>query len=60
MPKIDHSPSLKRYLEESLETLYQRAVKDAIYETRLPRSRTDAIPAVCPWTLDELLEGEPE
>jgi hypothetical protein len=47
-------------LEESLETLYQRAVKDAIYETRLPRSRTDAIPAVCPWTLDELLEGEPE
>jgi hypothetical protein len=59
-PKLDSSPSLRRELEASLQTIYQRAVKDAIYEVRLPRSRVGEIPAECPWTLDDLLEGEPE
>jgi hypothetical protein len=59
-PKLDSSPSLRTDLEESLEALYKRAIRDAIYETKLSRNRADEIPPDCPWTLEELLGGEPE
>jgi hypothetical protein len=55
--KLDHSPSLKRQLEQVLPTVYRRAVRDAANETGVPAAR---MPAQCPWTLEELIEGEPE
>ncbi len=58
--EIEDSPSLKPFLGNILEKIYQRAVKDAIRETKPPRARAAEIPAKCPWTLEELLEGEPE
>ncbi len=58
--RIRHSPSLRPFLAGVLEETYQWAVKDAIRETKLPPSRAAEIPAKCPWTLEELLEGEPE
>ena len=57
---FEDSPSLRRHLEENLEHLYTRAVKQAIREMKLPHSRCEEIPVRCPYTLDELLEGTPE
>jgi hypothetical protein len=57
--KIKDSPSLKRYLDGNLTSIYRGAVKDALYEMQLPRAHATKIPAECPWQLDELLEGEP-
>ena len=54
--RIDVSPSLQRYLEESLALAYQRAVRDAIYETG---TGNGVLPEQCPWSIEELLEGEP-
>jgi hypothetical protein len=53
--RIEISPSLQRDLETRLET-YRRAAKDARYETGLSGSD---LPERCPWTLKELLEGDP-
>jgi hypothetical protein len=36
-------PSLHRVLKEELESIYQRAVKEAAYETELPRARRSEI-----------------
>jgi hypothetical protein len=58
--RIEDSPSLKRYLEETLAKAYRRAVKDAIFEMNLAHSRAAEIPSECPWRLEELIEGEPE
>jgi hypothetical protein len=43
---------LRKHAEESLEAIYQKAVKAAVRETKLPAA---TFPAECPWTLDELL-----
>ena len=58
--KIEASPSLKRFARKVLPDAYRQAVKDAMYETQVPPGRAAEIPAECPWTLDELLEGNPE
>lgn len=53
---IDSSPSLRRKLGGRLDQLYDQAIRDARYETGLEAAD---IPAQCPFTLDQLLEGNP-
>lgn len=56
---MERSPSLRRHLEGSLEKVYGRAIKQALDETNLKSKAKELdIPAKCPYTLDELLEGE--
>ena len=56
---MERSPSLRRHLEENLEKVYGRAIKQALDETNLKsQAKTLAIPQKCPYTLDELLEGD--
>jgi hypothetical protein len=56
---VERSPSLRRHLEENLESTYRRAVKSALDETNLKSpTKTFAIPEKCPATLDELLQGD--
>jgi hypothetical protein len=33
--RLDDSPSLRRYAQESLQKIYERAVRDALFETGL-------------------------
>ena len=57
--KLESSPSLRRYLAERLEKIYRRAVRDALDETNLSEHARDFdIPKECPYSLDELLEGD--
>jgi hypothetical protein len=56
---IEDSPSLRRHLRDKLERVYAQAVKEAVYEMELPASQAAEIPQQCPYTLDELLEGNP-
>lgn len=57
--KLEDSPSLRRHLQENLQKIYRRAVRDALQETNLTeRARELDIPKDCPYTLDELLEGD--
>lgn len=59
--RIDDSPSLRSYAEENLEKVYGLAVRDAISETGLKSQKNDlGIPEKCPWSVDQLLEGDPE
>ena len=58
--KVDDSPSLKPHLQKILPTAYRRALRQAAYEMKLPHSRVAELPPECPWTLEQLLEGEPE
>lgn len=51
---IDSSPSLRRRLAERLDQTYRQAIKIARYETGLDAKD---IPAECPFTLGQLLEG---
>jgi Domain of unknown function DUF29 len=53
---IDSSPSLRRRLADWLEETYAQAIQDACYATGLDG---EEIPAECPFTLDQLLEGNP-
>jgi hypothetical protein len=53
---IDSSPSLRRRLSGRLDQLYKQAIRDARYETGLD---AEDIPVECPFTLDQLLEGNP-
>jgi hypothetical protein len=53
---IDLSPSLRRKLEKSLERVYAQAITHACYETGL---KAAGIPAECPFTIEQLLEGDP-
>lgn len=53
---IDLSPSLRRRVGEALATVYIQALRDAGHETGLA---THEVPAKCPFTLTELLEGDP-
>jgi RNase P protein component len=56
---VEDSPSLRRHLQENLEKTYRRAVKSALAETNLkPKAKQLDIPETCPYTLDELLEGD--
>jgi len=53
---LDDSPSLARHLDENLNRVYLLAVRQALRETRVK----DPKPwNTCPWTLDELLHGDP-
>ncbi len=53
---IDSSPSLRRRLTGRLDQLYRQAIEDAQYETGL---KAEEIPAECPFTLAQLLDGNP-
>jgi hypothetical protein len=57
---IEFAPSLRRYLAENLETIYARAVQKAVDEINLSASQAAEIPCRCPYTLDELLDGNPK
>ncbi|MBZ5622273.1 MAG: DUF29 domain-containing protein [Acidobacteriia bacterium] len=57
--KIRHSPSLRRHLEDNLQEIYRGAVRDALAETgQEKRGKELGIPAQCPWSLSELLDGD--
>ncbi|MBV8729646.1 MAG: DUF29 domain-containing protein [Acidobacteriia bacterium] len=59
--RIDASPSLRVHARGALAKLYPRAVRDALEETGLaPQKDTLRIPERCPWSLEQLLEGDPE
>ena len=56
---ISDSPSLRRHAETSLQRIYREAVELALAQTNLTaRAKELNIPAKCPYTLDELLEGD--
>lgn len=46
---------LQNHAEELLPTVYQKAVKQAARETKLPPT---TFPPECPWTLEQLLSDE--
>ena len=50
---LQDSPSLKRLLPEVLPECYQRAVKSAVEETRLP---WETFPEYCPFSVTEILD----
>ncbi|WAJ26765.1 DUF29 domain-containing protein [Antarcticirhabdus aurantiaca] len=50
---LDDSPSLKALPGEILAEVYDKAIEDAVDETRLPSS---VFPAACPWTIDEIID----
>ncbi len=57
--KLEDSPSLRRHLAENLQKIYRRAVRDALQESNLTeRARELNIPKDCPYTLQELLDGD--
>jgi hypothetical protein len=57
--RLKHSPSLRRFLEESLQETYDTAVKDALEETNLMgRADEFSIPKNCPYTLQEMLDAD--
>jgi|SRR6185369_17428670 len=53
LTKLEDSPSLRHHLAENLQKIYQRAVRSELEET----SSNAEVPAKCPYTLDELLDG---
>jgi hypothetical protein len=56
---LENSPSLRRYLEEVLQKIYQDAVSDALTETGQEKQGKElGIPAECPWSLKSLLEDD--
>jgi hypothetical protein len=57
--RFDDSPSLRRYAEENLQKIYDRAVRDALMETGLTAQRGFLdLPADCPYTLEDLIESD--
>lgn len=57
--KLEDSPSLRRYAEQNLEAIWRKAVKNALFETGLADREQDLdIPANCPYTLNDLLDGD--
>jgi Domain of unknown function DUF29 len=46
---------LRNHAEESLASIYQKAVKQAAKETKL---RAETFPPECPWTLEQLLSAD--
>jgi len=57
---LEDAPSLRRHLEARLELIWRLAIKQAIVETNLPPARHSEIQDRCPYTIEELLEGNPE
>jgi len=61
---LDHitdSPTLRRHAETNLPRIYREAVELALAETNLAaRAKELDIPVKCPYTLDDLLEGDLE
>lgn len=53
---IDLSPSIRRRLGDALTTIYLQAIRDAGRETGLDMQ---ALPDRCPFTLQQLLDGDP-
>ena len=59
LTKLEDSPSLRRHLDENLQKIYRAAVRDALDETNLTeRAKKLDIPKECPYTLEELLDGD--
>jgi uncharacterized protein YaaN involved in tellurite resistance len=59
--RLDDSPSLRRYAQDSLQKIYERAVRDALFETGLAEKRWELnLPAQCPYELRDLLEADRE
>lgn len=59
--RLDDSPSLRRYAQDRLQKIYERAVTDALFETGLAEKRhTLSLPAQCPYKLKDLLEADLE
>ena len=59
--RLDDSPSLRRYVHDNLQKIYERAVNDALFETGMAEKRRDlSLPAQCPYTLQDLLEADRE
>lgn len=57
--RLDDSPSLRRYAQDSLPKIYKRAVKDALFETGLAEKRPELnLPDQCPYSLKDLLEAD--
>ena len=57
--KLEDSPSLRRYAEQNLERIWRKAVKNALFETgHAGREKDLDIPANCPYTLDDILDGD--
>jgi hypothetical protein len=52
---IENYPSLKPYIPEAIEKSYQRAVKLAIKETKLPAT---SFPENCSYTKEQLLDED--
>ena len=49
------SPSLRPDLENALETIYPKALRDACRQKGLPKT---AFPSLCPFTIEEILNQE--
>lgn len=59
--RIDDSPSLRRYAQDNLQKIYERAVNDALFETGLAEKRRELnLPSKCPYGLKDLLEADRE
>jgi uncharacterized protein YaaN involved in tellurite resistance len=59
--RLDDSPSLRRYAQDTLQKIYERAVRDALFETGLAERRWELnLPAQCPYELKALLEADHE
>jgi hypothetical protein len=57
--KLEDSPSLRRFAQESLQKIYEKAVKDALFETGMSTKRKSLkLPAECPYDLKALLEAD--
>lgn len=56
--RLEDSPSLRRYAEQNLESIWHKAVKNALFETGQTEREDLDIPANCPYTLDDLLGGD--
>jgi hypothetical protein len=52
---LDDNPSLRRLIDESVDSVYHRAVRDAIVETGLPRA---IFPTTCPYASAQVMDDE--
>ncbi len=58
---IRQSPNLRRFAKNELEEIYPEAIRDALSETGLTAQKnTLGIPGKCPWSIDQLLEADPD
>lgn len=52
---VRDSPSLCRHLEDNLPVIYRDAVEEALIQMN---RRAADLPTDCPWTLNQLLDGD--